>query len=59
MMWQNWTNIVLGIALVGIAFVGLSEVTLVWTLSVIGIMIVTLELWEASLISEMTTKKLE
>lgn len=56
-MWQTWTNIVLGAAVVAVAFAGLNETTLVWTLSTIGVVIVLVELWEASTVSELTAKR--
>lgn len=57
MMWQTWINIVLGVAVVAVAFVNLSGTALVWTLSVIGVVIVLVELWEANTIAELSSKK--
>lgn len=38
-MWQNWTNVVLGLCVLGVAFLELSGSTLVWTLGVLGALI--------------------
>jgi hypothetical protein len=46
-MWQQWINLVLGLWVIAIAFLGISAATLVWTLSVTGIVIAALALWGA------------
>ena len=38
-MWQHWTNFVLGLVVIVVAFLNLSGVTLAWTLGIIGVII--------------------
>ncbi len=38
-MWQHWTNVILGLCVLGVAFLNLSGSTLVWTLGVLGALV--------------------
>lgn len=51
-MWQDWINVVLGFCVIVVAFLGLDQETLTWTLSILGAAIVLLGLWEAVTISQ-------
>ena len=51
-MWQDWTNAVLGLAVIGVAFLGLEPTTLMWTLGVLGGIITVLGIWGAATASE-------
>lgn len=46
-MWQQWTNLILGIVLIAAPFIGLSTAVMTWTLVGIGIAIAALALWGA------------
>lgn len=50
-MWQDYVNAVLGLAVLVVAFLGLSGATLMWTLGILGALILILGLWGASAIS--------
>jgi len=58
-MWQDWTNGVLGLALIVVAFLGLTGSTLLtgsalmWTLAVGGVVVAIVGFWGAS---EVTTR---
>jgi hypothetical protein len=47
-MWQDYLNAILGLAVLVIAFVGLTGATLSWTLGILGLAILILGLWSAS-----------
>ena len=46
-MWQQWVNMVLGLWVLAVPFMGLAADTLTWTLAVTGIVIAGLALWGA------------
>ncbi len=46
-MWQDWINGILGLAIIGLAFMNLSGTTLAWSLGVIGVIIAALGFWAA------------
>lgn len=46
-MWQQWTNVVLGFAVVIVPFLNLSAATTTWTLIIAGAAIAALGLWGA------------
>ena len=46
-MWQQWINLVLGLWIIAVPFVGMSATALAWTLAVSGIIIAALALWGA------------
>jgi len=50
-MWQQWANLVLGLWVIAIAFLGLSAYALMWTLVVTGIIIAGLALWGGAIVS--------
>ena len=47
-MWQDWTNAVLGLLVIGIAFLGLQGATMTWTLAILGLIIAVIGFWGAS-----------
>jgi hypothetical protein len=57
MIWQNWTNVILGIGVVAVAFSGFTDATLMWTLIILGTVIVLVELWEGSAIAMLDESK--
>ncbi len=46
-MWQDWINGVLGVAVIVVAFLGLTGNALVWTLGVLGAVIAIVGFWGA------------
>ena len=44
-MYKNWINGILGLVVVGVAFVDLTGTTLAWTLGVVGAVIVVNSFW--------------
>ncbi len=55
-MWQDYVNAVLGLAVLVVAFMGLSGATLSWTLGILGLAILVIGLWGAGAnSSSMTT----
>ena len=46
-MWQDWTNGILGLVIVGVAFAGLTGVTLLWTLAAVGAVVAAVGFWGA------------
>ncbi|HUY62334.1 MAG TPA: hypothetical protein VMV50_00880 [Candidatus Paceibacterota bacterium] len=46
-MWQDWTNGVLGLAVLVAAFMGLTGTATVWTFSILGALIAILGFWGA------------
>ncbi len=46
-MWQHWINVVLGLAIIVTAFLGLTGAALMWTLIVGGALVAILGLWGA------------
>ena len=47
MAWQHWVNVVLGLAIIVVAFMGLTGAALMWTLIVGGALVAILGLWGA------------
>ncbi|MDE2079208.1 MAG: hypothetical protein KGI73_02370 [Patescibacteria group bacterium] len=43
-MWQEWTNAVLGLVVLVVAFLGLTGATLTWTLAIAGLAIIAISL---------------
>lgn len=46
-MWQDWTNALLGLAVMSLVFFDLSGQTLGWTLGLLGGLIAILSFWAA------------
>lgn len=46
-MWMQWINVLLGLWVIAVPFLGLSATALVWTLAISGIVIAALSLWGA------------
>lgn len=46
-MWQNWVNVVLGLVIAAVPFMGLSSDTLMWSLIVAGLVVAGLSFWSA------------
>lgn len=46
-MWQQWTNVILGILVLAVPFLNLSASVMVWTLVIAGLAIAALGLWGA------------
>ena len=46
-MWQNWTNVVLGLCIIAAVFVGVTGATLMWTFGVLGFLVTALGFWGA------------
>ncbi len=44
-MWQNWLNTILGLWIVAVPFLGLTDFAFIWTLVVTGIAVTTFGLW--------------
>jgi hypothetical protein len=44
-MYKNWINAVLGLVVIGVAFMDLSTVTMVWILGISGAVIALSNLW--------------
>lgn len=44
-MYKNWINGLLGLVVIALAFLNLSEVSLTWTLGVIGAIIAANSFW--------------
>lgn len=44
-MWQNWLNGVLGVVVMLVAFLGSTDVVLMWTFGTIGIVIAVVGFW--------------
>jgi len=51
-MWQLWLTGILGLAIVFIGLLGLSGLTLTWTLIVMGFLVAALGFWAAGVIDE-------
>jgi hypothetical protein len=45
-MYKNWINAVLGLVIIGVAFMDLSAITMVWILGVAGTVITLSNLWD-------------
>jgi hypothetical protein len=58
-MWQNYTNAVLGLVLIVVAFTSLAAASLVWTVGIIGAVIFALGLWGGSADSAVMHKRHE
>lgn len=56
-MWQEWTNAVLGLAVIGVAFLGLTGSTLVWTLAVLGAAITIVAVWGVASLPESASRE--
>lgn len=50
-MWQNYVNAFLGFCLVVVAFLGLTGITLAWTLGILGAAIIVFGIWGAGVLS--------
>lgn len=46
-MWQQWINVILGLWVIAVPFIGLSTAASLWTLVITGIVIAALSLWGA------------
>lgn len=46
-MWQQWLNLLLGLWVIAIPFIGLTADALTWTLAITGIVMAALALWGA------------
>jgi len=46
-MWQDWANAILGLAVIGVAFMGLEATALTWTLGILGALIAVVGFWGA------------
>jgi hypothetical protein len=55
-MWQQWTNALLGLAVIAVPFLGLTGDAFMWTLSIIGIAIAVLGAWGAITHDQMTDR---
>jgi hypothetical protein len=47
-MWMDWINGLLGLGVIGVAFLGLTGATLGWTLGILGAVIAILGFWSAN-----------
>ncbi len=47
-MWQNWTNGIVGLVIIGLAFMGLTGATLMWTLLAAGAVVAVAGFWGVS-----------
>lgn len=45
MNWTNWTNAVLGLVLIGMAFYGSADTTYAWAFGILGAVIAVVGLW--------------
>jgi hypothetical protein len=45
-MYKNWINAGLGLVIIGVAFMDLSAITMVWILGVAGTVITLSNLWD-------------
>jgi hypothetical protein len=50
-MWKEYTNAVLGLCVVAVAFLGLSGAAFAWTVGILGALVLVLGLWGASMTS--------
>jgi hypothetical protein len=55
-MWQDWTDAVLGLIVLVVAFLGLTGTTLTWTLAIAGLAIIAVSLSGAASTTPTTTK---
>lgn len=46
-MWQQWINVLLGLWIIVLPFLGITGSTFTWTLAVTGIVVAALALWSA------------
>ena len=53
-MWKEYTNALLGLCVVIVAFLGLSGSALFWTLGVLGIVTLAIALWNAQMWQDYT-----
>lgn len=44
-MWQQWINLVLGLWIIAVPFLGLTANAFTWTLAITGIIVAGLALW--------------
>jgi len=44
-MWKQWIRAIAGIAIIAVPFLGLTNTMLVWTLVVMGTVVIALSLW--------------
>ncbi|MBI5003973.1 hypothetical protein HZC00_02675 [Candidatus Kaiserbacteria bacterium] len=47
-MWQDWTNAILGLLIIGIAFLGLQGSQSTWTFAAIGLLVAVIGFWGVS-----------
>ncbi|MDE1925186.1 MAG: hypothetical protein KGH79_03325 [Patescibacteria group bacterium] len=55
-MWQHWTNTVLGLVLIVMAFFGAVDTTYAWAFGILGTVIAIVGLWGATELSEGTVR---
>lgn len=48
-MYKNWINGLLGLVVIGAAFMNLSVATLTWTLSIVGVIIAVNSFWSIAM----------
>ena len=46
-MWQQWLNALLGLAVIAVPFLNMTDQSFMWTLSILGIAIAALGTWGA------------
>ena len=46
-MWQQWTNVILGLVVIAVPFLNMTSAAFTWTLVVAGLAIAALGLWGA------------
>lgn len=51
-MWQHWTNAVLGLVLIGMAFFGSADTTYAWAFGLLGAAIALVGSWGGSSLQE-------
>lgn len=51
-MWKQWSNALLGAAIIVVPFLGLTGATLAWTLVIMGAVVLILSLWTAGEVSK-------
>ncbi len=50
-MWKQWTNALLGAAVVVVPFLGLTGTAFAWTLVILGVAVIALSLWTTGEVS--------
>lgn len=46
-MWTQWVNLILGLAVIVVPFLGVTGASLTWTLVILGAVVAILSLWGA------------